>query len=326
MSSTPNLVVQLNKVADTPKQALKNVKLFVNDKEILLEADTRVSEGNLIYQLQLAGGVYKIKAVYYFRSFWRDKEYNITTRDGKVRVYPNQQTVLNITFDKKMNGDLKHKKNYFAEQVEALTAPFFQTTDATPPPTNLMPEKIEIAPVESRSERQILPIAVVNEESQRVPPAPEPGRRIEFPDPLKSITSPRPERVLPGEATPLSNPAVATPPPAPIEQTPRPAPPEPALAQPAPEPARVQPAPEQPVPARAGKIALQINTVPIHCDVIVDDKMVGQSPLTVYIDRFSNHVVQIFREGYEEKTKIIDQHLLGHEAIYLLIEKLEPKK
>ena len=97
-----------------------------------------------------------------------------------------------------------------------------------------------------------------------------------------------------------------------------------------PEPVRVQPPPElerpQPVPDRAGKIALQINTVPIHCDVIVDDKMVGQSPLTVYIDRFSNHVIQISQPGYEDKTKLLDYHVFGNETTYIFLEKLEPKK
>jgi len=76
----------------------------------------------------------------------------------------------------------------------------------------------------------------------------------------------------------------------------------------------------------AGKIALQINTVPIHCNVIVDDKMVGQSPLTVYIDRFSNHVIQISAAGYEEKTKLLDYHIFGTETIYLFLEKLDLKK
>jgi hypothetical protein len=77
---------------------------------------------------------------------------------------------------------------------------------------------------------------------------------------------------------------------------------------------------------QTGKIALQINTMPIHCNVIVDDKMVGQSPLTVYVDRRSSHVVQIFREGYEEKIKVLDRQFFGNDATYLLIEKLEPKR
>jgi len=197
-TTSPNLVIQLNNVADTKKAAEKRIKLFINNKEILPNAETYRSPESLIYRLQLATGVYKIKAVYHVKSFWRDKDYNLTTKDGRVRVYPNQQTVLNLTFDKKTNGDLKQKKNYFAEQVEALFTPVFQTPVATlPPTTTVRPEKIEAAPVESRSESQIFSIAVVNEESRHVLPAPEPGRRIEFPDPLKSITSPRPERRLP---------------------------------------------------------------------------------------------------------------------------------
>jgi hypothetical protein len=181
----------------------------------------------------------------------------------------------------------------------------------------MRPEKIETAPAASRSATQIFPITTVNEESQRILLTPEPGRRIEFPDPLKSITSPRPERRLPGDTTPPS---------APIEQGLTPAQSESVLLPSAPEPVRLQSTPEQPAPDRVGKIALQINTVPIHCQVIVDDKVMGQSPLTVYVDRYSSHVVQIFRDGYEEKTKVLDRQFFGTDATYLLIEKLELKK
>jgi len=340
-TTSPNLVIQLNNVADSKKAAAKRIKLFINDKEILPNAETYRSPESLVYRLQLAAGVYKIKAVYHAKTFWRDKEHIITTQDGRVRVYPNHQTVLNLTFDKKTNGDLKQKKNYFAEQVEALSTPVFQTPVATPlPATTVLPEKIETAQVESRSDVQIFPIAVLNEESRRVLPAPEPGRRIEFPDPMKSITSPRPERRLPGEAAPSPPSVVATPQPDPIDQTPKPAQPIPAPIQPVPEPVRVQPQPELerplPVPDRAGsvlrspekrdKIALQINTVPIHCDIIVDDKMVGQSPLTVYVDRFSSHVIQISHAGYEDKTRLLEHHIFGNETTYIFLEKLEPKK
>jgi len=313
-TSAPNLVIQLNHVADTPKHTPKNVKLFVNDKEILPEADTRLAEGNLIYQLQLADGVYKIKAVYRFKSFWKDKEHNITTKDGKVRIYPNQRTRLVIDLDRKPNGDLKKQKNYFTEMVEALSTPVVSPL--------LMPERTETSQVESRSESQIFPITLVNEESRRALPMPESGRRIEFPDPLKSITSPRPERRLPGEASPQS-PVTSLPQPVSLDRAPQPIQPEPT-----PAPAQTAPAiDDRPsTPDRAGKIALQINTVPIHCDIIVDDKMVGQSPLTVYIDRFTNHVIQISHAGYEEKTKLLDYHVFGTETTYIFLEKLELKK
>lgn len=133
-------------------------------------------------------------------------------------------------------------------------------------------------------------------------------QRIEFPDPVKSITSPRPDRLMPGESKPA----------APANST--------ALAREA-EVSFAQTATEPSPPQRENKnqIALQINTMPIHATVIVDDKVVGQSPLTIYVDRFTSHVVQILREGYEEKTKFIDHHFFGDEMKYIVLEKLEPK-
>ncbi|GEM_PF-4042652 len=135
---------------------------------------------------------------------------------------------------------------------------------------------------------------------------PPPGSRIEFPDPLKSITSRWPERRLPGERTKENLPTLPS-----------------IIVNRIPSAPNTASTPEQ---NRAEKIALQINTVPLHCDVIVDDKYVGQSPLRVYVDRRSSHIVQIFRNGYEEKTKVLDWKLFGTDAIYLLIEKLEPKR
>jgi len=142
-----------------------------------------------------------------------------------------------------------------------------------------------------------------------------PAGRIEFPDPLKSITSPRPERRLPGEFSPQP-PITSSPEPISLDRVPPPIQPEPA-----PEIDK-----QQTMPDRTGKIALQINTVPTHCAVIVDDKMVGQSPLTVYVDRFSDHVVQISRDGYAERIRLLDHHFFGNESTHILLEKLELKK
>ena len=134
-------------------------------------------------------------------------------------------------------------------------------------------------------------------------------QRIEFPDPLKSITSPRPDRMMPGESKPA----------APANST--------AFARDA-SVSSAQTATELSQLQRENKtqIALQINTVPIHATVIVDDKVVGQSPLTIYVDRFTSHVVQIFREGYEEKVRFVDHHFFGEEMKYIMLEKLELKK
>lgn len=77
---------------------------------------------------------------------------------------------------------------------------------------------------------------------------------------------------------------------------------------------------------RGNTIALQINTEPIHCDIIVNDKYYGQSPVVVHVDRSRSHVVQISKTGYVDKMKFIEYHELGGKKIHFLIEKLEALK
>jgi hypothetical protein len=246
-TSAPNLVIEINGVADTPKSVKNQARLLINGKEIQPEGSSN-SRANYTYRLQVANGVYEVKAFYQAKSFWKDKEYEIATLDGKASVFPNRRTVLAITLDKKSNGQLKQEKNYFAEKYETLTESSSHTGVATPESRSAPGQ------VEKTKATQVFPINFVNEPA--APPAPE-------------------------------------------------------IA---------------PAPNRSGTIALQINTVPLHCDVIVDDKYMGQSPLTIYVVRSSSHVVQISREGYAEKMKVLDRQSLGNDATYLLLEKLEPKK
>jgi hypothetical protein len=70
-------------------------------------------------------------------------------------------------------------------------------------------------------------------------------------------------------------------------------------------------------------ITLQINTVPEHAQVIVDDKVVGQSPLRYEVSRSTDHVVQISAEGYRTKTKFIDRAKMGSRDVYLVVQELE---
>jgi hypothetical protein len=85
------------------------------------------------------------------------------------------------------------------------------------------------------------------------------------------------------------------------------------------------PAPATPAASRR-TIALQINTAPAHCDIIVNDNYAGQSPLTVHIDRTRSHVIQISKSGYIEKMKFIDHREFDDEKVHFLIEKLETIK
>lgn len=103
---------------------------------------------------------------------------------------------------------------------------------------------------------------------------------------------------------------------------------EPPLAAPARPsfPAAGSSEPNTTAPGRGNTIALQINTEPIHCDVIVNDQYAGQSPLTVHIDRSRSHVIQVSKTGYADKLKLIEHREFGGKKIYFLIEKLEASK
>jgi len=300
-SSTPNLIIRINNVADKGKSRKNTVELFINDKPV---APSNRSDGprrDYVYELPLANGVYKIKAIYHAKSFWEDKEHTITTKDGKVRVYPDRNTFLSITLDKKPNGKLKLKKNYFTENDQPFVA---EETRADPAPVITQPERVD-----NIGEIQTFAIKFVNQEKLNRNLMPQ--RRIEFPDHQKAITSPKP--AAPAESTPVATSAVPVQP-APEERIERlPSPPSQVVER------------REPSPPRGDQIALQINTVPVHADVIVDDKYLGQSPLITYVDRHTNHVIQISKSGYEEKAKFIDHHEFGDQKIYFLIEKLEAK-
>ncbi len=122
-SSTPTLVVQINNVRDHGKSRKNSAALFINDQEITPSNATQdANPRDNIYELSLASGVYKIEAVYHAQSFWKAKDFKITTQDGKVRVYPNHSTTLAITLDKKPDGALQRQKNFFSEIPQALSA------------------------------------------------------------------------------------------------------------------------------------------------------------------------------------------------------------
>jgi hypothetical protein len=72
------------------------------------------------------------------------------------------------------------------------------------------------------------------------------------------------------------------------------------------------------------KVKLQINTDPDNCDVILNDEMVGQTPITVWIDRNTSHVVQLKYPGYRTKMRLIDQEGLKTRDKLIMLERLEP--
>jgi hypothetical protein len=282
-TSAPNLFVQINNAAPAKKDVLQNVKLFINGREILPEGGARYSAEAVFYQLQLAPGVYKVKAVYRFKTFWKEKEYNFSTPDGKVRIYPDQRTVLAIALDCKPNGDLRNLKTYFRETAEALSAPL-PARDEIAAPSQERPQAEKIT---ASQDGGVFDISFVNENKRRR----RTREKIE-------------ERIEPQWAAP-SNPSL---------------------------PAAGSSGPETTIPlststpARGNTIALQINTEPIHCEIIVNDQYAGQSPLIVHVDRSRSHVIQIFKTGYADKMKLVDHRDFGGKTIHFLIEKLQAIK
>ncbi|MBN1464186.1 PEGA domain-containing protein [candidate division KSB1 bacterium] len=70
-------------------------------------------------------------------------------------------------------------------------------------------------------------------------------------------------------------------------------------------------------------VMLQINTVPEHAQIIIDDKVVGQSPLRYEVSRSEDHILQISAAGYRTKTKFVDHAKVGSRDIYHVVQELE---
>jgi hypothetical protein len=70
-------------------------------------------------------------------------------------------------------------------------------------------------------------------------------------------------------------------------------------------------------------VTLQINTVPEHVQIIIDDKVVGQSPLRTPVKRNADHIVQASVDGYRTKTIFLDTAKLKGKDVYHVIAELE---
>jgi PEGA domain len=149
-----NLVVQINNVADEGTSFKNRAELFINGKRIRLNEEDVGYQRDYCFHFRLKIGVYKIKAVYWAVSGGDKKEYKISTADEMVRIYPDQRTVLSITLDKKLNGQLKSKKNYFTETVEPLAADASQANLAS---------DVELARAMQNSESDNRPMGAVSE-------------------------------------------------------------------------------------------------------------------------------------------------------------------
>ena len=69
-------------------------------------------------------------------------------------------------------------------------------------------------------------------------------------------------------------------------------------------------------------ITLQINTVPEHAQIIIDDKVVGQSPLKYQVAKDRDHIIQVSADGYDTKTKFVDHTKFGNREVFYIIQEL----
>lgn len=83
--------------------------------------------------------------------------------------------------------------------------------------------------------------------------------------------------------------------------------------------------PQPPVKIRPKKnsVVLQINTIPEKTKIILDDKLVGQSPLRIVADRTTDHVLKLAASGYKTSIKYLDQAIFGDEEIIHIVQELE---
>jgi len=70
-------------------------------------------------------------------------------------------------------------------------------------------------------------------------------------------------------------------------------------------------------------VTLQINTVPEHVQIIINDKVVGQSPLRTQVSRGADHIIQASTDGYRTKTIFVDAAKLNGKDVYHVIAELE---
>lgn len=115
----PSLIVQINNVRDQ-RNSRGEVALYLNGKRIPPHRTADRQPRNEIFELSLAEGVYQVRAVFRAKSFWKEKEFELETHDGQVRIYPGHVTLLTITLEKNADGSLVRKKNFFTESAQPL--------------------------------------------------------------------------------------------------------------------------------------------------------------------------------------------------------------
>jgi len=68
------------------------------------------------------------------------------------------------------------------------------------------------------------------------------------------------------------------------------------------------------------QILMQINTTPEHAKIIIDDTVVGESPLKYAVDRNTDHVIQASAPGYVTRTKFFNKdEFTDKKSIYVIL-------
>ena len=115
-----NVVVNLNNVADTGTSYKNWAELYINGQKIDMNQEQKGYKQDYHYHLILRPGVYEVKAKYVARIGDDSRTYTLSTSDEKFRVYPEQRTVLEITLDKKLNGELRSESGILVEKRKPL--------------------------------------------------------------------------------------------------------------------------------------------------------------------------------------------------------------
>lgn len=70
----------------------------------------------------------------------------------------------------------------------------------------------------------------------------------------------------------------------------------------------------------ASQIDMQINTSPEHAKIIIDDTVVGESPLKYAVDRNSDHIIQASAPGYKTRTRFFNKdEFADKKSIYVIL-------
>lgn len=176
-SSAPNLVVHINNAGNGGQDRKSAVALFLNDQKVLPSNAQEPHARDHVYELSLAAGVYKIEAVYYASSFWKDKKFRITTHDGKVRIYSDYCTRLTVTLDRKPDGTLKQKKNFFSEVPEPLRRAMLaapappRSDEPAATPVGIAGRAAPVAPPFSSSGQSMPPASTIDAAAAGMPTA-----------------------------------------------------------------------------------------------------------------------------------------------------------